>query len=215
MRLAIAMLALGIPTALPAADALDMEPVKRWLAKREAVRTFASDFVQERRLRAVKAPLVSRGRLWFKAPGSFRWELGEPARTVVVSRPEEGMWVLRPAKGKARHYRGDDLAAGGLMGAGFANNYEDFVRRFKVSEIRREGGDYLIVAKPRERRASLALRKVEFTIDATSLRLRRLHLRFRDSSSIITKFAEAPREGMAIDDRIFAVDLAGYEISGE
>lgn len=209
------MLALGIPTGLLAADAPDMEPVERWLAKREKVKTFASDFVQERRLRAVKAPLVSRGRLWFKAPESFRWELGEPARTVVVSRPGEGMWVLRPAKGKARHYQGDDLAAGGLLAAGFASNYENFVRRFKVSEVRREGGDYLIVAKPKARRAALALRKVEFTVDAASLRLRRLHLRFRDSSIITTTFSEAPREGIEIDDRIFELDLAGYDVDDD
>jgi len=69
---------------LHAAEPLDFTPVKRWITRQEDFRAVTADFTQTRSLRALKSPLASEGRLWFKAPSSFRWEIGTPAKTIVL-----------------------------------------------------------------------------------------------------------------------------------
>ncbi len=218
-RLSVTLIAALVAKA-PAAAEPDLEPVRRWLERQAEVRSLAVEFVQERRLRAVKRPISNPGRLWFKAPGAFRWELGDPAQTIALQKPDGDLWVLRTRKAQARrHSRGELEARGGgevagFLESGFPRSYEAFVERFTVTDVRREGGDFVFVGRPSDRRTSVALRKVEFTVDASSFALRQLYLRFRDTSSITTKFKE-PREGVAIDDRLFEVDLEGYEVVGE
>ena len=84
----------------PPREPLDFTPVKRWIARQDDFRAVTADFTQTRSLRALRSPLASPGRLWFKAPNSFRWELGKPAKTIVL---RKGDCDLRhPAGQKAR-----------------------------------------------------------------------------------------------------------------
>lgn len=201
-----------------AADPPDMAPVKRWLSRQAEVRSVSADFIQERRLRALKKPISHHGKFWFKAPGSFRWELGTPAQTIAVQRADEGLWVLRPKKRQARRYTTEELAEegggqmAGFMESGFPRTYEDFLKNFTVTDVSRKDGAYIITTKLNDRRASIAVRKIEFTVDATSMHLKRFYLRFRDTSSITTIFPHPPVEGERVEDSVFDVDLEGYEV---
>jgi outer membrane lipoprotein-sorting protein len=218
MRLRPLLLTLAFAPAAQAADPPDLEPVKRWLSRQAEVQSVSADFIQERRLRALKKPISHHGKFWFKAPGSFRWELGTPAETIAVQRPDEGLWVLRPKKRHARLYTAEELAEegggqmAGFMQSGFPRTYEDFIKNFTVTGVSEKEGTIIITTKLNDRRASVAVRKIEFTVDATSMHLKRFYLRFRDSSSITTIFPRPPNEGARVEDSVFEVDLEGYEV---
>ncbi len=214
----IAIAAVSLAAAPEAgAEEPDLLPVRQWIAHSAEVRTVRADFVQIRELRSLKRPISNPGRFWFAAPGSFRWELGEPAQTVAVQTEGGGLLVLRPAKREAQRFTREELAeraaAGGLgfLDAGFPRDYEQFAASFEVDTVERDGGDWKFTAAPTDRRTALVLRKVVFTIDAETFRPREVYLRFRDGSSVTTRFSNIVENG-EVDPARFAVDLGGYSL---
>ena len=49
------------------------------------VNTVRCDFIQEKHMRIFANPLVSKGVLYFKVPGSLRWEYISPIRSVLLT----------------------------------------------------------------------------------------------------------------------------------
>jgi len=49
------------------------------------VNTVRCDFIQEKHLKILANPLVSKGVLYFKVPGSLRWEYISPVRSVLLT----------------------------------------------------------------------------------------------------------------------------------
>jgi len=49
-----------------------------------AVTSVKADFVQEKNLKILARPLISSGRLFFKAPDSLRWEYSRPVKSILV-----------------------------------------------------------------------------------------------------------------------------------
>src|SRR5687767_8569738 len=66
------------------AEPPDLAPVKKWIARQDEFRSVQADFTQTRALRALRSPVAAPGRIWFSAPHSLRWELGNPAKTIVL-----------------------------------------------------------------------------------------------------------------------------------
>jgi outer membrane lipoprotein-sorting protein len=54
----------------------------------ESIRTLKADFTQKRHLRILKAPLISKGKLYYRAPDMLRWEYSSPLRSVMLKRGE-------------------------------------------------------------------------------------------------------------------------------
>ncbi len=209
-------------TLLPASIALskpapDVTPIKRWIDSQKEVKTFYSEFQQERQLRALKKPIVKPGRLWFAAPDSFRWELGQPPATIALQKSQQDLLVLEPAKKQGKRYTVDELREEGrargaaFLEAGFPRTYETFDRIFKVTDTTLKNNVYEVTASIRDRKTAVALRKVVFHIDAKSYDLRQLYLRFRDSSSITTTFGKT-QKNPRIPASKFEIDLSGYKL---
>src|SRR4051794_29316403 len=86
--------------AAPAAQSplpIDLTPIKKWIARQDEFRSVTADLTQTRALRALRSPLSSPGHLWFVAPDTFRWELGDPVKTIVL-RKGNSFDVITPAK---------------------------------------------------------------------------------------------------------------------
>jgi len=49
------------------------------------VNTVKCDFIQEKHMKILANPLVSKGVLYFKVPGSLRWEYTSPIRSVLLT----------------------------------------------------------------------------------------------------------------------------------
>jgi outer membrane lipoprotein-sorting protein len=58
-----------------------------WASIRKAagnVRSLRADFVQTKRLRILKRPIVSRGSFFYRRPAQMRWEYSSPVKSVVI-----------------------------------------------------------------------------------------------------------------------------------
>jgi outer membrane lipoprotein-sorting protein len=67
----------------------------------EEVKTVSADFVQEKHMKILARPLISRGRFLYAAPGSLRWQYEAPMKSLLVTHEgrtarygfERGRWV--------------------------------------------------------------------------------------------------------------------------
>ncbi len=65
------------------------------------VKTVRADFVQEKHMKMLARPLVSRGRFLYAAPGSLRWQYDEPVKSLLLIHDgktarygfDQGRWV--------------------------------------------------------------------------------------------------------------------------
>jgi outer membrane lipoprotein carrier protein len=72
---------LGIFVAGPVRAADDFEALNK---SAQNIKSISADFIQEKHLRILAKPIVSQGRLYFKAPWSIRWEYLSPAKTLTL-----------------------------------------------------------------------------------------------------------------------------------
>ena len=218
MRFLILSMWLVLPAIMPAgADFTQSDPVKRWINHQCSVGSVTAVFVQERHLKALKHPIVNQGKLWFKAPGFFRWELGSPAESIAINRDGD-LHLLRPLKKTGDRFSRDNTkkhsrsSAIHFLDIGFPESHKAFTEKFTVTSMTLKEGDYIFAAKVNDLRTNLALRKVVFQVDAETLITRSITLRFRDSSSVNTEFSGI-RENIKLRDSIFDIDLTGYTIT--
>ena len=87
----------------------------QWFAVQTNLQSWAGDFTQTRMLTVLNQPLVSHGKVWVK-PGEFRWELGQPAQTIVVRRPDQ-LLIIYPRLKRAEKYPLDAVPTGPMKDA--------------------------------------------------------------------------------------------------
>ena len=195
---------------------IDVEPVKKWIEHQSSVQCVTADFIQERRIKSLKRPIVNPGKIWFMAPSYFRWELGTPVESIVLQREDE-LFLLRPLKKTGHRYSraiGDarSSAPGAIfLVAGFPRSYKEFTEKFTVTDVQQERGDFFFTVKVNDRRTMLALRKIVFQVSSANFYTKGMVLRFRDSSSISTHFSEV-HENTKLNDSIFNAELSDYNM---
>lgn len=194
----------------------ETEVVKKWIEGQSNIKSLTADFTQERRSREGRRPVVSKGKFSFAAPGSFRWQMGEPAVTLAVQQAAGDLVVANVKRKKATVYpvallKAEEAAMGfSFIEAGFPKTLAAFEKNFTVSGIETKAGVHHVTVTINDRRTSVALRKMIFYVVEGSYDLRGFYLRFRDSSSITTLFKNV-KKNAAVAAADFKVDLSGYE----
>jgi len=200
----------------PARAAGGSEVVKKWLEGQSDIRSLKADFTQERCLREGRRPIVSEGKFSYAAPGSFRWQMGEPAVTLAVQKEAGDLVVANVRRKKATIYpvellKAEESAMGfSFIEAGFPKTRAEFDKNFTVKGVETKDGIHHVTVTINDARTSVGLRKMVFYIAEGSYDLLGFYLRFRDSSSINTRFEHVLKNG-AVAAADFQVDLAGYE----
>lgn len=183
-------------------------PLRAWLARQTTIRTLSCDFIQERKLPALKEPLSTPGRLVFQAPNKVRWELGEPPESLAVS--EGKMFTLvdytkrqakRVAVGSPQALRFSLLSLEGLRSP------QDFDKAFEVVNDREVAGIHQYTLRPQDRRMRRSLSWVFLDIDAQRNELRAMELELQDGTRIRSVFYR-PQYNRELPKNIFAVDLS-------
>lgn len=48
------------------------------------IKSVSADFVQEKHLKILAKPMISKGKLYYQSPGSLRWEYFSPIRSILL-----------------------------------------------------------------------------------------------------------------------------------
>lgn len=195
-------------SALFAADP-DTAVVDRWIARQASIRTLSADFTQTRALRVLRNPVASNGRLYFKAPDDFRWEVGSPAKTIVM-RHGDDIRVIEPQK-KTMKVEAIELGKreAGMMEFPFVKNRADLEKRFKIQDLQVEGGVCRLKLAPRD--AAGFLTGVNLTFDTVEGHLLTLEMTFRDGSSMRNEFSNV-KVNEKLPEGIFSFDTTGFQV---
>ena len=217
MRLLLFLFSLCAALPVSAAEAPDLAPIRKWLAGQASVRTVEADFTQTRSFHSLRDPIASPGHLWFSAPHAFRWELGDPPKTVVL-RQGDLYYIIQPSKKHAERLSPADVSgqAGGrgmpMMDFPFARDFDDFNRRFEVLAVSTQDNRCHVEMLPRDpqMRKLLAVAKIDF--DTASGSLISVEFVTRDGSSMRNEFSNVRLNGK-IDPTRYDFDFTGYDVA--
>ena len=207
----------GLWAGAPAA--LDLAPLKQWIAKQKDVRSVSADFIQTRSLHTLRSPLTSSGRLWLMAPNWFRWELGDPPKTIIIGTPK-GVTIIQPGKKLAtRKPLGvpgsfPDSGTLGMMRSPGGGSIEEFQKKVKVLALESSGSKCHLEMLPRDAASSQGLSAIKVDFDPATGHWICLEIVTREGSSIRNEFSNV-RVNPKLEKQLFEYDLTGFKITDE
>jgi outer membrane lipoprotein-sorting protein len=200
----------------PPPSAPNLAPLKKWIAQQDEVRSVQADFTQKRAFRSLRDPLASPGKFWFGAPGNFRWEVGDPAKTIVL-RQGADCYIIQPKKKRAERLSMANInkksGERGLPMLEFplAKNFADFNRRFEALAIKTEGNNCHVEFLPRDAQARKFLEAIKLDFNTENGHLHSFEIALRDGSYMRNDFTNV-RMNQKLDRDTFNFDLTGYDI---
>jgi outer membrane lipoprotein-sorting protein len=164
-----------------------------WLAAQTKIQTWSAEFTQTRTLRSLTQPLTANGRLWFAAPNRFRWELGQPPKTIAV-RAKAEMLVIYPRLRRVERYplagnqTGEwrDILA--LLEAGFPRSQAEMQARFKILSQSTTGQMCELILQPTAASARKMMPQITIAFATNDFSLRATELQFADGSTMRNDF---------------------------
>jgi outer membrane lipoprotein-sorting protein len=203
--------------ALEAQEAGPQAVLDKWLESQAQIQTWSADVLQTRTLKTLTRPLVARGRVWFAQPNNFRWQLGEPPRTVAVGSETE-LVILYP-----RLQRGERYAQGAaldkswqevldLLEVGFPSDAERFHSRYLLLGSEQEDSYWRFTLSPRSEQARRLIETITLEISSESATLMATELVFPEGSVMRTDF-EKHQINPELDEALFSQAIPeGFEV---
>jgi outer membrane lipoprotein-sorting protein len=190
------------------------ELLDKWFAAQSELKTWSADLVQVRKLKALKEPLSTEGRVWFSSPKHFRWEIGDPAQTVAV-REESALVVLYPRLKRAERYPLDDDSTGQwrdaltLLESGFPQSRMAMEEQFKITDVSLDGDLAEFSMIPKSASTRKLLKEVRISFNIGDMMLRSTELRFADESSMRNEFRNG-RANPQLDTGLFEATIPDH-----
>ncbi|HSH96510.1 MAG TPA: outer membrane lipoprotein carrier protein LolA [Roseimicrobium sp.] len=181
--------------------------ITTWLNVQTNVHSWSADFTQTRTLKTLNQPLTAKGRVYFVAPDRFRWELGEPAQTVAIRRPND-LLVLYPKLQRAEKYPIGADAAGPwrdalpLLEAGFPRSATELNQRFRVLSLNDLTNAQQLVLEPKAPGAKRMMPKIKLEVSNSAYQLTATELHFGDGSILRNDFSNVVTN-KAVDPLLF------------
>jgi len=183
----------------------------RWISAQTNLHTWTADCTQTRSLKVLSQPLVAGGKVWVSVPDRFRWELGQPAQTVVLRQPDH-LLIIYPRLKRVEKYplRGvqpgpwkDALA---LLEASFPRSRADLESRFRVSSVIETNSMIQVTLQPRSASARKFMAEIQVNVNTNGFSPLATELRFSDGSSMRNDFTNvmvnAPLEPGLFDAKL-------------
>lgn len=196
--------------------------VHQWIEKGSAVRSLEIDFVQERKLKALRMPLTRTGKIWFQRPESFRWQISEPPALIAVRKAGGDLRVADTREKTLRTWSAAELAAEAgngkghgfaMAGTGFPASIEAFEQMFEINSAEETPtpGVWDVRLDLRDKKAGIFVKEIVFTIQPGDGSLNKFDILMRDGSILTTRIVTA-RKNPSIPPAVFLLDEAGYTV---
>jgi len=187
------------------------EIVDRWLERQSGIETWSADVVQIRRIRSLARPLEARGKVWFRQPNRFRWQLGDPPRTIAVRTRDELVLMYPALKSAERFSLGEGIApewrqALALLEVGFPSDRETFYAGYQPLSAERAGDSWRLRLRPSGEQVRRLVEEVRFEVDAEDYTLRATELVFPDGSTMRNEFSNHEIDPQ-LDETLFEARL--------
>ena len=189
--------------------------LRDWISKQAAIRSLRADFIQTRRLPALRIPLKKSGTVWFGTEGRFRWQVGDPAELLVLKSPSDFL-VIEPKKSLARRFSASSSAARAMqeLPMPIAISLDEFQRRFEVVSLKEDGARIDLRLTPKDPRLAEGLKSLRIFFDPVSGAVALFEMTFRDGSEVSTEFTRIERNP-TLPAELFQHDLRDFKIEDQ
>ena len=189
--------------------------LRDWISKQAAIRSLRADFIQTRRLPALRIPLKKSGTVWFGTEGRFRWQVGDPAELLVLKSPNDFL-VIEPKKSLARRFTASSAAARAMqeLPMPIAISLDEFQRRFEVVSLKEDGARMDLRLTPKDPRLAEGLKSLRILFDPASGAVSLFEMTFRDGSEVSTEFTRIERNP-TLPAELFQHDLRDFKIEDQ
>lgn len=209
------ILASPLSASSPAGD-LDLSLLETCLAAQKKIRSISAEFTQTRALRTLKSPIAIKGRFWFSSPDKFRWELGDPAKTIVIG-SRQGATILQPLKKRAEKVSFDSPRATGaadlirMMEMNKNQTVDDFQKHMRVLSLKNIGPHCRLEMLPKDPDAAKGLSALFLEFHPATGNWVAFEFVTKEGSSMRTEFTHV-QLNPKLDSHIFDCDLTGFAI---
>jgi outer membrane lipoprotein-sorting protein len=189
--------------------------LRDWISKQAAISSLRADFIQTRRLPALRIPLKKSGTVWFGTEGRFRWQVGDPAELLVLKSPNDFL-VIEPKKSLARRFSASSSAARAMqeLPMPIAISLDEFQRRFEVVSLKEDGARIDLRLTPKDPRLAEGLKSLRILFDPATGAVALFEMTFRDGSEVSTEFTRIERNP-TLSAELFQHDLRDFKIEDQ
>jgi outer membrane lipoprotein-sorting protein len=207
-----------LTTAATAASPADYdEQFNKWFEVQTNLQSWAGDFTQTRTLTVLNQPLVSHGKVWVKR-GEFRWELAQPAQTIVLRTPE-ALLITYPRLKRAEKYPLGAVPTGpmkdalALLDASLPRDRETMEKNFRLVSAAVTNSILQMTLQPRSEAARKFIGEVVIGFHTNDFIIASTEMKFADGSKLHNDFTNVVIN-QPIDAKSFEAALpADYTVS--
>ena len=170
------------------------------------VQAVTAEFVQEKRLPILAKPLVSRGRFWFRRPGSLRWAYDHPLEIVLLV---HGGKIRRFARIESRWVQDGSVSAEALRVV--LGELQRWLRgafhesRTFTPELR-PGAPTQVVLRPRDEGMKRFLQEIVLTLGERPGEVARVEIVEDERSRTVLRFQKLEMNPTIPDERFERVE---------
>jgi len=193
------------------------EFLNTWMDQQANIKTWSADVVQIRNLKSLVRPLKSRGQVWFLQPNRFRWQLGDPPRTIAVRKDDELLIIYPRLKQIERFATGEDIDPAwkqvlALLEVGFPSDSDTFFARYELVRTTRLKKSWKFELRPAAEIARKLLDRVTVEISTRDFTLLATELVFPDGSTMKNEFIHR-QLNPELDEALFDFEIEeGYTV---
>ena len=182
----------------------------KWFEVQTNLQSWSGDFAQTRTLTVLNQPLVSNGKVWVK-PGEFRWELGQPAQTIVLRRPDQ-LLIIYPRLKRAEKYPLDAVPTGpmrdalALLDASLPRDRATMEKNFRLLSATETNSILRMTLQPRSDSARKFIGEVVIGFHTNDFTIATTEMKFADGSILRNDFTNVVLN-LPIEPRVFEAEL--------
>ena len=164
----------------------------QWFEIQTNLQSWSGDFTQTRTLTVLNQPLVSHGKVWVKR-GEFRWELGQPAQTIVLRTPEQ-LLIVYPRLKRAEKYPLDAVPSGpmrdalALLDASLPRDRATMEQNFQLLSATETNSILEMTLQPRSEAARKFIGQVVIGFRTNDFVIAETEMKFADGSKLHNDF---------------------------
>lgn len=185
--------------------------VASWFNAQTNIHSWSADFMQTRTFKTLTQPTTATGHVWFEAPNRFRWELGQPAKTIAVREPQE-LLVIYPRLKRVEKFPLTGEQAGpwrdalALLEAGFPRSQAQMQAQYNILVQNLQGDTCELTLQPKSAAARRMMPQLKVEFDIKNSALKATELEFADHSTMRNDFTN-PVLNPAIDPKMFNPEI--------
>ena len=184
----------------------------QWFIAQTNLQSWSADFTQTRSLKVLAQPLVATGKVWVSVPGLFRWELGQPAQTIVLRQPDQ-LLIIYPRLKRVEKYSLEGVPPGplkdalALMDASLPRDRATMEERFRLLSATQTNAVLEMTLQPKSASARKFISEIIIGFRTNNFSMAVTELKFADGSGLRNDFTNMVLN-QPIDPALFDVKLA-------